>query len=103
MSIWSTSLERAKKLLDNGLGAPHKVLKAYMDEVGWPAEPIENAQGLHTVDRVNNSSLYALNYILRLGPTLITHMGQCHQCNLTLSSNTSAFVRWHCTPTPLFY
>ena len=26
-------------ILDGGVGALHKVLEAYMGEVGWPAEP----------------------------------------------------------------
>ena len=27
-------------LFDSGVGVPHKVLKAYISEVGWLAEPI---------------------------------------------------------------
>ena len=26
-------------IFDGGVGAPHKVLEAYMDEVVWPAKP----------------------------------------------------------------
>jgi hypothetical protein len=40
------------------------------------------------MERVISSSSYAFIYICRLQRELTTHMGQCHQCNLTLSSNT---------------
>ena len=29
-------------LLDNGIRAPYKVLKAYMNEAGWPTEPTQD-------------------------------------------------------------
>lgn len=48
----------------------------------------QNRQGLHTIERVFSSSPYSFIYMLRLGPTYTTHMGECHLCNLTLSSNS---------------
>ena len=46
-----------------------------------------NTQGMHTMQRVIRSSPYAFIYMVRLGIALTTHMGQCHHCNQTLSSN----------------
>ena len=34
-------------ILDGGVGAPRKVLEAYMGEVGWPAEPTQGANHVH--------------------------------------------------------
>lgn len=46
-----------------------------------------NTQVLHTMERVISFSSYAFIYMVRFGPMLTTHMGQCYRCNLTLPSN----------------
>ena len=55
-----------------------------------------NTQRLHSMKRVISFSFYAFIYGCKLGPTFTTYMGQCHQCNLTLSSNTPSLCIYIC-------
>ena len=61
-----------------------------------------NTQGLYTMDIVISLSPYAFIYMCRLRPALTTHIGQCHQCNLTVSSN-KVDIYVYMTPTGLVY
>ena len=39
MSTWPQLLGEDRKLLDGGIGTPHKILEAYIDEAMWSEHP----------------------------------------------------------------
>ena len=50
-----------------------------------------NTQGLHTMERMINSSPYTFIYMCKVGPAQADPYGQCHPYNLTLSPHVTIF------------